>query len=75
MFSSPATVTSTSTGGLFGASGAPTAVTGTGLGGTGTLAATGFTSSNLGVSGAAASGNPLETEVQQVVVDLFNLLR
>ncbi|VDO46222.1 unnamed protein product [Brugia timori] len=29
----------------------------------------------MGVAGAAASGNPLEAEVQQVVMDLFNLLR
>ncbi|VIO95675.1 Conserved hypothetical protein, putative [Brugia malayi] len=75
LFSSPAPVTTALTGGLFGTSGTPTTTTGVGLGGTGTLAATGFTSSSLGVAGAAASGNPLEAEVQQVVMDLFNLLR
>uniref|UniRef100_A0AAF5Q0L7 Uncharacterized protein n=3 Tax=Wuchereria bancrofti TaxID=6293 RepID=A0AAF5Q0L7_WUCBA len=75
LFSSPAPVTTALTGGLFGTSGTPTATTGAGLGGTGTLAATGFMSSSLGVAGAAASGNPLEAEVQQVVMDLFNLLR
>lgn len=75
MFSHSATVTTALTGGLFGGSGAPTTTTGVGLGGTGTFAATGLVSSNLGVAGAAASGNPLETEVQQVIMDLFNLLR
>ncbi|VDK86048.1 unnamed protein product [Litomosoides sigmodontis] len=38
-------------------------------------AATGLVSNSLGVAGTVASGNPLETEVQQVVMDLFNLLR
>lgn len=75
LFSSPASVTTPLTGGLFGAGGAPNTTTGGGLGGTGTLAATGLISSSLGVAGAAASGNPLEAEVQQVVMDLFNLLR
>ncbi|KAL3998120.1 hypothetical protein ACH3XW_13735 [Acanthocheilonema viteae] len=75
LFSSPATATTALTGGLFGGSGTPTTTTGVGLGGTGTLAGTGLLSSSLGVAGAAASGNPLETEVQQVIMDLFNLLR
>uniref|UniRef100_A0A0R3RQV7 Nucleoporin p58/p45 n=1 Tax=Elaeophora elaphi TaxID=1147741 RepID=A0A0R3RQV7_9BILA len=75
LFSNPATVTTALTGGLFGGSGALTTTTGVGLGGTGTLASTGLVSSSLGAAGAAASGNPLETEVQQVVMDLFNLLR
>ncbi|CAG9536432.1 unnamed protein product [Cercopithifilaria johnstoni] len=76
LFNSPATVTTTlAGGGLFGGSGVPTTTIGIGLGGTDTFAATGLVSSSLGVAGAAASGNPLETEVQQVVMDLFNLLR
>uniref|UniRef100_A0A915PJU0 Polysaccharide biosynthesis domain-containing protein n=1 Tax=Setaria digitata TaxID=48799 RepID=A0A915PJU0_9BILA len=76
LFSSSTTATPSLAGGLFGASGAPTVTTGIGLGGTGTLTATGLTSSGcLGVAGAAASGNPLEAEVPQVLMDLFNLLR
>ncbi|EFO22971.2 hypothetical protein LOAG_05514 [Loa loa] len=75
LFSNPATVTTALTGGLFGADGATTVTTAKGLGGTGTLATTGLIPSNLGVAGAAASGSPLEAEVQQVVMDLFNLLR
>ncbi|VDK77827.1 unnamed protein product [Onchocerca ochengi] len=74
LFGSSAPVTFT--GGLSGTSGTSTTTTGLGLGGTGPLATTGLISSNsLGVAGAGASGNPLEAEVQQVIMDLFNLLR
>ncbi|VDO33872.1 unnamed protein product [Onchocerca flexuosa] len=74
LFSSSAPITFTS--GLSGASGTSTTTAGLGLGGTGTLATTGLISSNcLGIAGAGASGNPLEAEVQQVIMDLFNLLR
>ncbi|MCP9261088.1 40S ribosomal protein S12 [Dirofilaria immitis] len=59
----------------FGINGTPTTAAGVGLGGTGTLMTTGLISNSLGVAGAVASGNPLEAEVQQVVMDLFNLLR
>ncbi|KAM3721631.1 Nucleoporin p58/p45 [Dirofilaria immitis] len=75
LFSTSLPVTTASASGLFGINGTPTTAAGVGLGGTGTLMTTGLISNSLGVAGAVASGNPLEAEVQQVVMDLFNLLR
>ncbi|VDM97102.1 unnamed protein product [Thelazia callipaeda] len=75
-FSTPAVSTTTLSGGLFGASENSAYTVGKGLGGIGTLTTVGSAANgSIGVAGAAASGNPMEAEVSQVVMGLFNLLR